>query len=99
MYKRKIDSFPSQWQQSFKALAQHDVPRLNLTLMLEIVSDVPSPQTDDSLRKEIQLQLMADKLQQGVEYDKASLLKRWIQHGPVAQQEQVLLTRAQRCFA
>ncbi|MGY8897641.1 MAG: DUF349 domain-containing protein [Paraglaciecola sp.] len=95
----EIDSLPSQWQQSFKALAQHDVPRLNLTLMLEIVSDVPSPQTDDSLRKEIQLQLMADKLQQGVEYDKASLLKRWIQHGPVAQQEQVLLTRAQRCFA
>ncbi|MEI8650434.1 hypothetical protein P4S73_25235 [Paraglaciecola sp. Hal342] len=45
------------------------------------------------------MQLMADKLQQGVEYDKASLLKRWIQHGPVAQQEQVLLTRAQRCFA
>ena len=76
----EIDSLPSQWQQSFKALAQHDVPRLNLTLMLEIVSDVPSPQTDDSLRKEIQLQLMADKLQQGVEYDKASLLKRWIQH-------------------
>jgi hypothetical protein len=96
---QEIDTLPSQWQQSFKALEESDVPRLNLTLMLEIVSDVQSPQIDDTLRKEIQLQLMAEKLQQGVEYDKASLLKRWIQHGPVAQQEQALLTRAQRCFA
>ena len=94
-----IESLPNQWQQSFKALGQSDVPRLNLTLMLEIVCDIPSPQIDEALRKEIQLQLMADKLQQGVEYDKSSLLKLWIQHGPVAKQEQVLLTRAQRCFA
>ncbi|GAC31425.1 DUF349 domain-containing protein [Paraglaciecola polaris] len=95
---QNIDVLPAQWQQSFKGQCDVDVPRHNLTLMLELLSDVSSPDSDVALRKEIQLQLMADKLQQGVEYDKYVLLKRWIQHGPVGQQEHALLLRAERCF-
>ncbi|WP_158769421.1 DUF349 domain-containing protein [Paraglaciecola sp. L1A13] len=93
-----IETLPNHWQQSFKGQTESEVPRHKLTLMLELLCDVSSPESDETLRKEVQLQLMADKLQQGVEYDKSVLLKQWIQHGPVAQQEQILLQRTQRCF-
>ena len=50
------------------------------------------------LRQQVQLMLLSDKHNQGSALDKHSLLKRWLQFGPVMQAELPLLARVKAIF-
>jgi cytochrome c-type biogenesis protein CcmH/NrfG len=66
--------------------------------MLEIVKQQPSPQSDVAVRQAVQMQLMAQKLQDGTHADPDELLQQWILLGPVNAQEQHLLKRVEGLF-
>jgi exonuclease SbcC len=90
---------PGAWQQAFKSSGTDDpLDRHNITVMLEVLSEIPSPEGDKVKRKAMQLKLMADKLESGQQADKANLLQRWIAQGPVISHDLVLLQRTERCF-
>jgi exonuclease SbcC len=90
---------PGAWQQALKSSGTDDpLERHELTLMLEVLSELPSPDSDKAKRKAMQLKLMADKLQNGQQADKSDLLYRWIAQGPVISNDLALLQRTERCF-
>jgi exonuclease SbcC len=90
---------PGTWQQAFKSSGTDDpLERHELTVMLEVLSELPSPEGDKVKRKAMQLKLMADKLENGLQADKADLLYRWIAQGPVISNDLALLQRTERCF-
>ena len=90
-----LASLPNVWQQCFKG-AVNTRERRNLTITMEIVANQESPESDIDKRKAIQLQLMADKLQQGEQPDLLSLLKLWIRQGPLSSEGLDLLKRVER---
>ncbi|MFQ3234535.1 MAG: exonuclease SbcC [Paraglaciecola sp.] len=90
---------PGMWQQAFKSSVTDDpLERHELTVMLEVLSELPSPDSDKIKRKAMQLKLMADKLESGVQADKTNLLHRWIAQGPVLSNDLALLQRTEHCF-
>lgn len=92
-------NLPGSWQQAFKSSGTDDpLERHELTVMLEVISELPSPDSDKVKRKAMQLKLMADKLENGLQADKTNLLHRWIAQGPVISNDVVLLQRTERCF-
>lgn len=90
-------SLPNQWQQAFNMPETAGYNRQQLTLMLEILHNVDSPDSDASLRRDVQLQMLANKLQQG-QLDARQVLKDWIACGPVSDAEQQLLARVESIF-
>jgi hypothetical protein len=96
-----VAELPSAWQQCFDELEPNpeDDERLRLTLMLEIIGDIDSPLDDSGLRKAVQLEMMAAKLEEGEHQDKETLLKDWIKLGPLSANEQALLPRVKAAFA
>jgi hypothetical protein len=95
-----LAELPSAWQQCFDDLEPNpeDDERLRLTLMLEIIGNIDSPLDDAGLRKAVQLEMMAAKLEEGESQDKETLLKDWIKLGPLSANEQVLLPRVKAAF-
>jgi hypothetical protein len=95
-----VAELPSAWQQCFHDLqtTPEDDERLRLTLMLEIMGDIESPLDDAGLRKAVQLEMMAAKLEDGQHQDKETLLKDWIKLGPLSANEQPLLPRVKAAF-
>ena len=94
-----VQSLPGVWQRCFKNVSNEpEMDRHTLTIVMEIVSERESPKADLAKRKEIQLQLMAEKLQQGVNKSLEERLKDWIQVGPLGQKESPLLERLQKLF-
>lgn len=95
-----ISELPSAWQQCFNDLEPNpeDDERLRLTLMLEIIGNIDSPLDDSGLRKAVQLEMMAAKLEEGEYQDKETLLKDWIKLGPLSANEQTLLPRVKAAF-
>ena len=95
-----VAELPSAWQQCFHDLQTppEDDERLRLTLMLEIMGDIESPLDDAGLRKAVQLEMMAAKLEDGQHQDKETLLKDWIKLGPLSANEQPLLPRVKAAF-
>jgi hypothetical protein len=65
---------------------------------MEIIANLESPKKDINERKAIQLQLMADKLQQGEQPELLGLLKLWIQQGPLSAEDVDLLKRVEALF-
>jgi len=60
---------------------------------LEAATDIPSPQSDSSMRTNVQLTMMTAKLEKGESLSPAQLLEDWIAHGKVDDQETHLLER------
>jgi len=90
---------PNSWQQVFSSQGTKNIAsRQELTVMLEIVKQQPSPQSDVAVRQAVQMQLMAQKLQDGTHADPDELLQQWILLGPVNAQEQHLLKRVEGLF-
>ena len=65
---------------------------------MEIIEEQDSPKGDTAKRKDIQLQLMAEKLQHGVNKNLDELLKDWIQQGPLTAQDKKCLKRVALMF-
>jgi DNA repair protein SbcC/Rad50 len=96
----ELVSLPNSWQQAFNIKSVvSSFNRLELTVMLEIIMQQESPKADAKIRQSIQMQLMAEKLQDGANADSDEVLKLWIAKGPVDVKEQPLLVRVQSLFA
>lgn len=92
-----VQSLPGVWQRCFKNVSNTpEMDRHTLTIVMEIVSERESPKADSAKRKEIQLQLMAEKLQHGENKSLEELLKDWIKVGPLGEKEPPLLKRLEK---
>lgn len=92
-------SLPNAWQQSFKQTTdKQNLSRLELTVMMEILSEQSSAEKDADLRKSLQLKLMTSRLQDGEDYDVTHLFQHWIKYGPVKAKEKPLLKRAEQAY-
>lgn len=92
-----IDNLPGVWRQAFNQ-SEHSEPRENVLVKMELLAGVESPVELAELRREMQLQMMTNKLEQGESADLAQLLIKWIGQGPLAASDQAQLTRLQRLF-
>ncbi|WP_026375451.1 DUF349 domain-containing protein [Aestuariibacter salexigens] len=91
------DDVPPAYRQWFKVDTQAtDLSRDQLTVMMEILADVPSPQSEQEKRKALQLQMMADKLENGEQQSQEALLMQWVSKGPLAANDIALLQRLRR---
>ncbi|MCY7294020.1 DUF349 domain-containing protein [Alteromonas sp. a30] len=72
--------------------------RAALTLVMEITAGVESPDSEHAKRKDIQLQLMASKLQDGEALGMDALLQLWISQGPLSPEDKALLSRVTPLF-
>ena len=94
-----VHSLPGAWQQCFKNISSAPaMDRQALTIVMEIIGAKDSPKVDGAKRKEIQLHMMAEKLQQGVNASLEQRLKEWIQIGPIGEKESSLLKRIEKLF-
>jgi hypothetical protein len=94
-----VDNLPAVWQRCFKNIKNDSVfDRHELTIVMEIVGEKESPKSDVAKRKEIQLQLMAEKMQQGTNRNLLELLKDWVQVGPIGKKDTALLKRLAKLF-
>jgi hypothetical protein len=95
-----VSSLPNAWQQAFQSHnSTTKYNRHELTIILEIVSNQDSPSSDAKQRQGLQMQLMAQKLQDGHVESPDELLKQWIVCGPLASADIGLLARVQGLFA
>ena len=95
-----VTSLPNSWQQAFQlSNADNKDKRHELTITLEIVKEQDSPSSDTKQRQAIQMQLMAQKLQDGHIESADELLKQWIACGALKPAEIGLLARVQSLFA
>ena len=94
-----LDKVANQWRGCFERIdGLSDHSRQELTIKIEILANKPSPSDESELRQEIQLKMMAEKLQQGHQEDQQTLLKQWIGLGPLSESDQLLLNRIQGVF-
>lgn len=95
----EVNALPNQWRQCFKqAGGNGDEQRNSIVIKMEIVSDQDSPTEDNEKRQEIQLQLMANKLQKGDSQNLDSLLKQFIGCGPTSARDSGLMQRVEKLF-
>ncbi|MDN4503301.1 DUF349 domain-containing protein [Alteromonadaceae bacterium BrNp21-10] len=88
---------PNAWLQALKEQAT-DIDRQQLTVQMEIVADKPSPQQDALVRKQLQLQMMASKLEHGEQLELVELLVKWLRGGPVSKAQLDLIDRIAELF-
>ncbi|TKB43725.1 DUF349 domain-containing protein [Thalassotalea mangrovi] len=74
-----------------------DNSRIKLTVELEIIAQVDSPQEERELRQNLQVAMLKDKLN-GAEVSLEEKLLQWISCGPLTEQQQPLLTRTKALF-
>ena len=92
-----VATLSKQWQQCFRELSEN-TDRHDLTIKMEIVAQQDSPLKDAKKRQSIQMQLMAQKLQNGDSLDMLSLLKDWIRAGSLSKSDITLLKRVEPLF-
>ena len=92
------EQLPAGYRECFNKQQEQQFSRAQLTLALELIADVPSPETEQSARQQVQLVLLSDKHNQGTTLDKHSLLKRWLQFGAPTAAELPLLARVKVLF-
>lgn len=92
-----VGELPNSWQQAFQK-SNVGMNRHELTISMEIISNQESPQSDASKRQNLQMLLMAKKLQDGQVDSLDELLKQWLSCGPLNDSEQDLLERVKRLF-
>ncbi len=93
-----VELLPMNLQQCFKATSTGTYSRHELTLLLEIAADLPANEVDNDLRQGLQIQVMANRLQSGIELNKDELLQDWIRHGQLSSDDVSLLERIKPVF-
>ncbi|WP_102796947.1 DUF349 domain-containing protein [Bowmanella denitrificans] len=94
----QIERLPGSWRQAFLQPGGEQ-SRLQLLIKMELLRGQASATEDTELRREVQLQMMTDKLEQGETPDMDQLLCQWINQGPLSVEEQEQLPRLTRLFA
>ena len=87
------DMLGKRWKSALSKPAPVQQSRHWLTVALEAATDIASPESDSSMRTNVQLTMMTAKLEKGESLSPAQLLEDWIAHGKVADQETHLLER------
>ncbi|WP_371379297.1 DUF349 domain-containing protein [Thalassotalea aquiviva] len=93
-------SLNSHWQKHLKTFAScstDKVKRAALTLELEILANVPSPQEFAKERMQLQVNLLADKLNQGSTSQLSDKLAQWLACGKF-DNEQAIIERVKKIF-
>ncbi|MGS2722051.1 DUF349 domain-containing protein [Paraglaciecola aestuariivivens] len=85
------------WQSCFSQ-SPTEIDRHALCIQMEILAQVDSPKEDTLARQNIQMQMMAEKLQSGESPNTLSLLKQWISGGALNKQDLALLSRIEPLF-
>ena len=93
----EVAQLKKQWQAGFANIAA-SADRDDITLKMEIVADKPSPDSEKTKRQQVQMELMAQKLQSGDNLDLKSLLIEWISGGALTVKDKVLLKRIEVLF-
>ena len=94
----RAEQLPVPYRDCFAGGQEQQLSRHQLTLALELIADVPSPDNERTQRQQVQLVLLSDKHNQGATPDKDSLLRRWLQFGAVTEAELSLLERVKAVF-
>ncbi len=95
--KPDVTELRKQWQSGFS----NDSPTIDrddITLKMEVIADKPSPVSEQNKRKQVQMQLMAQKLQSGDSLELNTLLLDWIKGGELRASDKQLLERVERVF-
>lgn len=92
-----VSTLPSEWKLCFTELSPAQ-KREDITVKMELIADRESPPALQQRRRELQLQLLAEKLENGQEYDLSGLLKDWIKQGPLSSDDLQLLERVKALF-
>ncbi|MBU2114361.1 MAG: DUF349 domain-containing protein [Gammaproteobacteria bacterium] len=92
------EQLPSGYRECFNGQQEQQLNRQQLTIALELLANIASPDSESAQRQQVQLQLLSDKHNQGNTLDKHSLLKRWLQFGAVSAAELPLLARVKAVF-
>ncbi|MDC0603508.1 DUF349 domain-containing protein, partial [Aliiglaciecola sp.] len=93
-----LAALPSPYRQAYASNQTPSHNRLQLNVMLDILSDRQSIASESELRQSLQLEMMSAKLQNGTESSQKDILNQWIQHGKVAESELYLLDRIETHF-
>jgi hypothetical protein len=93
----QISVLPKVWQTCFTN-NNVDINRQELTIKMEILADIESPKDELSIRQNMQMQLMAQKLQTGESVNLNDLLKDWISAGILDKESQLQLPRLEKIF-
>lgn len=95
----QIEKLPNQWRQCFNRNDDLDSEqRREIVLKMEIVAERESPDADSAKRQELQLQMMANKLQKGDSQNLDTLLKQFISCGPLSNEDTQLIQRIEKLF-
>lgn len=84
---------PPVYRLVFGAGQEHLLSRAELTVALEIAAGLESPTADSSIRQQVQMALLSQKLNDGEDVGVAALFSRWLQYGSLGEAELPLLTR------
>jgi hypothetical protein len=72
--------------------------RQELTVLMELLEEKDTPEEDAEVRKNMQLQLMTLKLQDGINLELDELLRAWIAVGAINEADVELLPRVKTIF-
>ena len=97
-----LSSLPIRFHSWVKNISNESAGSLNdrksLTIQLEILTELASNKADEKLRKELQLSMMAAKLEgSGVSTVEETLMQ-WVAHGPLQKTDSALLKRVKKAF-
>jgi len=91
-----LSSFKSSWQSAFNMNSKED--RHHVTLLMEIIAGLESPESDKAKRNQAQMEMLTAKMQQGVEYNVQDLLETWLSAGMFTDKDIELLARIKPIF-
>lgn len=93
-----FEQLPKRFQSLFKQSNTASADRKAITIQAEVLHDLPSNKADEKQRKELQLQMMASKLEGNEPQTLQTLLADWVSHGPLQKEDQALLKRLKKVF-
>ncbi|GBL03309.1 DUF349 domain-containing protein [Glaciecola sp. KUL10] len=91
-------SLSNKFQSAFTTTYQGEYSRKELTVIAEIIADKSSIKADDKLRKSLQLNLMAARLEGQTLLTLDELLIHWISKGPLEEADSSLLKRLKKLY-
>jgi hypothetical protein len=91
-------ALPAVYRLVFNQQQERQLSRADLTLALEWIAGVASPESEQARRQQVQMQLLTDKHNSGGSSSQNELLGRWLQYGPLSSDELPLLARVRSLY-
>ena len=84
---------PASWQQKVPS----ELTRQQITIRIELLNEMGSPESDDAVRLSEQVTLLQEKVN-GAALDNETLLKQWLSKGEIDSESLALLARIKPAF-